>query len=60
VIYGVTNADNITDEDGVVPEATDVTDVPAGTTIERTAATVNGAWRAAAAPNPGDCTALSN
>jgi hypothetical protein len=60
VLYGATNADGLTDEDGAVPATPDVGDVPApGQSIERTAPGLAGAWQIQATPSPGNCSPIA-
>jgi hypothetical protein len=59
VIYGRHNGDNVTDEDGDVPETPDVGDAAAGRSIQRTEIHINGTWVVDTSPNPGDCSAIA-
>jgi hypothetical protein len=60
VLYGTSNGDKLTDENGVDPAGADVGIAPANQTIERTAPGLAGPWQIQATPSPGNCTPISS
>jgi hypothetical protein len=59
VIYGRNNDDHVLDENGVPPAEPDTADASADHTIERTFASVDGAWVSERTPSPGDCSPIA-
>ena len=59
VIYGRNNDDHVLDENGVPPVEPDTGDASADHTIERTFASVDGAWLSERPPSPGDCSPIA-
>jgi hypothetical protein len=60
VLYGSSNADKLTDENGVDPTNADVGIAPANQTVERTAPGLAGPWQIQATPSPGNCTPIAS
>jgi hypothetical protein len=59
VIYGRNNDDHVLDEDGVPPAEPDTGDASPDHSIERTSASVDGAWVTERSPSPGDCSPIA-
>jgi hypothetical protein len=60
VIYGTSNGDQLTDENGVVAPMPDVADtLMPDQSIERIAPGLGGAWQVQAVPTPGNCSPIA-